>query len=83
MQRDEISAKIRAFLESKLVGKAEAPDDQANLLEEWFVESLQLIETVMFLENEFGIEISRADITGTNFATVASMTDFVAQSLAR
>jgi hypothetical protein len=36
----------------------------------------------MFLESAFGVKISRADINGVTFGSVAALTDFVAGRLA-
>ena len=77
MTRAEISAKLRAFFE----GKAPSPDlkltDTMLLREEWFLDSLGILETVAFLEDEFKVVVTRADINGTHFATVSSLADFV------
>ncbi len=51
------------------------------MLENWFVDSFGIIETVMFLESSFGIKVSRADINGSNFENIASLSDFVVGQL--
>ena len=55
--------------------------DTTNLLDDWFVDSFGIIEIVMFLEQSFGIKVSRADINGSNFGNIESLSEFVARSL--
>ena len=53
--------------------------DETNLLDDYFLDSFGIIETVLFLESSFGIKIARADINGVHFKNVASLADFVAE----
>ena len=45
------------------------------------MDSFGIIETVMFLERNFGVEIARADISGEHFENVTSLAEFVAKRL--
>ncbi len=48
-----------------------------NLLEDEIITSLEVIEIVSALEDEFGITISAKNISKANFATVDSICDLV------
>ena len=82
IDRQEIATRIKTFLETELPAPDSKLTDGTDLLDEWFVDSFALIETVMFLETSFGIKIERADINGENFQNVAALTDFVVARLA-
>lgn len=77
MQQEEILTQIRDFIASEFPMPGVELTHTTNLLEEWFVDSLGIVETVMFLERQFGIEVQRADINGTNFRDVASLAALV------
>ncbi len=78
---DEIAARLQAFLEEDFPNDGVELTPTTDLLEEWFVDSLGISQTVMFLEESFDIEISRADINGTNFKDLRSLSRFVADRL--
>ena len=42
------------------------------------MDSFGIIDTVLFLETTFGIEVARADINGVNFENIAKLSEFVA-----
>jgi acyl carrier protein len=46
------------------------------------VDSFGIVETVMFLEQEFGIRIARADVHAANFQNIAALAEFVGRRLA-
>ena len=50
-----------------------------HLLDDWFLDSLGIVVTVLFLESNFKIKFSRADINGAAFASIDSLTDIVAR----
>ena len=81
MDQQSIATKLTEFLEWRFPndGVELAPD--THLLEDWFVDSLGIVETVIFIEDEFGVTVSRADINGEIFRDVASLSAFVASRL--
>ena len=81
MDRDEISGRIRRFLEEEFPNEGIELTGETDLLDEWFIDSLGITETVIFLESSFGIEVGRADINGSNFENIASLSAFVARRL--
>ncbi len=82
MDKGEIAAQIKAFFEEEFRDPDRELTESTNLLEEWFVDSLGIVDTVLFLESNFAIEISRADVNGTIFENVSTLTQMVAQRLA-
>lgn len=82
MDREEIAEQIRSFLEEEFPNEDVALTNTTNLLDAWFLDSLGIINTVLFLESKFKIKLSRADINGATFANIDSLTQFVASRLA-
>ena len=76
----------RAAIASALLDyfQARAPDPslrlapETRLLEDWFLDSIGILEAVLFLESEFGVALQRADITAQTFESVATLTELVA-----
>ncbi len=81
MTRDEIATRLRDFLQQEFPNQGRTLTDTTDLLADWFVDSLGIIETVLFLEKTFGIDIARADINGSNFRNVEVLSEFVARRL--
>ncbi len=82
MDQEEIEAGIRGFLENEFPNDAVELTGNTDLLEEWFIDSLGITELVIFLESEFALDITRADINGENFKDPASLSGFVLRRLA-
>ena len=78
MDRIEIVARLTTFVEQEFPNPGLTLTDSTDLLEEWFVDSLGIIETVLFVETHFDLKLSRADINGTNFQSIATLSDFIA-----
>ena len=81
MDKDDITARLTDFLQMEFPNPGVELDDSIDLLEDWFIDSLGIIETVLFLEQTFGVNIQRADINGTNFRNIAALSDFVASRM--
>ncbi len=82
MTNDQIRDQIRRFLTTTFPAAGVELTDETDLLEEWFVDSLGIVQTVMFLEQTFGIQLGRADIDAVNFRTVATLAALVEARLA-
>lgn len=81
MQRNEVASGLRAFLEREFPNQGVDLSDNTDLLQDWFVDSLGIVQTVMFIESEFEVSITRADINGENFKSIATMADFITRRL--
>lgn len=82
MDTAKISRQIRDYLQAEFPNQGVELTESTDLLEGWFIDSLGIIQTVMFVEETFGIGMSRADINGTNFENLATLAEFVAERLA-
>lgn len=78
METSEIASRIKSFLENKFPYQDVTLTDTTNLLEEWFVDSLGIVETVHFIETSFDIDLTRADINGVNFRDISTLSSLVA-----
>ena len=81
MELNQIAARIHRFLEEEFPNDSVELTGHTDLLDQWFIDSLGITETIIFLEGAFEIEISRADINGSNFQNIASLSEFVARRL--
>lgn len=77
-EMENIKAIIRQFFAEKR--KKEIPDNDTDLFENGFVDSLFAIEIVVFLEKEFKIRIKNKEITKDNFRNINNIANVVAKS---
>jgi len=80
---DEIETRLRAMIVDRLF-LAVAPEDiapEASLVEEYGVDSVNLLELVVGLEEEFGLQLDGGDFNARHFGTLAALRDFVAARL--
>ena len=82
MDPTEITQRIQQYLEEEFPNEAVRLEVSTDLLEEWFIDSLGITETVLFLESSFGVELTRADINGENFKSIETLPGLVARRLA-
>ena len=52
-------------------------EDQTSFMGEGIMDSTGILELIMFIETEFGIEVKEADMTAENFDSVSNMVGFV------
>jgi acyl carrier protein len=81
MDRTEIAIQLKTFLETEFPSQSVELTEATELLHDWFFDSLGIIETVLFVESTFCIEVQRADITGANFRNIGTLVDFVVERL--
>ena len=81
MTEAEIAAKLHAFLVAAYphLGRLLALD--TDLLNDWYVDSFGIIQTVQFIEDNFAITVARADIDVANFHSVRSLAAYVRRKL--
>jgi len=75
MNDENINKTIRAFFEKALPGKQIKDED--DIFEKGFVNSLMAMQLVLFVEKEFGIAVTEADLDIANFRSIAAVTDLV------
>ena len=81
MDRAEIAVQLKTFLETEFPKPGVELTDSTNLLEDWFIDSLNIVETVLFIEQSFGANLARADINGANFKDIAALSGLIAERL--
>ncbi len=72
---------IREWLKQNVTGSTELSDDY-ELIDNGVLTSLQTVELVMFMEQEFGITVEDDELNEENFATVNSIAELVASKSA-
>ncbi len=78
---NEIATRIKDFIEREFPQPGAELTLSTNLLEEWFIDSLGIVNTTLFLESAFGIDVRRADINAANFRSIETLARYVAERL--
>jgi Acyl carrier protein len=74
-----IETKVRDYILENLLfssDAAELPND-ASLLERGVIDSTGVLEIILFLEGEFGIQVKASEMLPENFDSVNNMVRFV------
>ncbi len=79
MTKEEILAKLREILVDALGVEPSAVTMEASFQEDLNADSLDLVELIMELEDQFGIKIS--DEEAQALTTVGSAVDFIAERI--
>jgi acyl carrier protein len=76
---NEILGRVRAFIEENFLFREDVSDlsDSDSLLESGVMDSTGILELVAFLEGEFGIEMSDAEIVPENLDSIASIAAYL------
>ena len=75
MSNQEEIAKIKEMIASQLGKSAEEITPEASFIEDLGADSLDLVELIMSMEDEFGLEISDED--AENIVTVQDALNFI------
>jgi acyl carrier protein len=77
-----VVSRLKEFLETSFPNPGVQLTSRTPLLDDWFLDSIGIIETVLHLEAEFGIPVSRADIIAANFRDLDALATLVVGRLA-
>ncbi len=81
MERSEIYSRLLAFINETFPHQGMELSGDTDLLNDWFVDSLGIIQTVVFFEEEFSIDMDGADVNVNNFYSINTLTDFAANRI--
>ncbi|MBT3252316.1 MAG: acyl carrier protein [Candidatus Marinimicrobia bacterium] len=77
MEPTEVKKKIYQFLEDNYSYQASEITDTTDLLDGYVIDSLGIIQIVMFLETSFGCEFNANDVNADNFKNINTLSEFV------
>lgn len=76
---ENIAEKLRRFIAETILFSNNGypyPDD-ASFLENGIIDSMNIMEIVMFVEDRFGIKVEDSEIIPDHFDSIARIADFV------
>ncbi len=79
MERANITSQLKEILNEGTRGRI-APDglnDETNLLTEVGLDSMEALDTLLLIEEKFGIQIADEDLNRDLFTTVSNLADYV------
>ncbi|MFZ0870611.1 MAG: acyl carrier protein [Rhodanobacter sp.] len=76
-----IEAKVRGYILENLMFSSDENElaSDASLLERGVIDSTGVLEIILFLETEFGIEVKASEMLPENFDSVNNMVRFVSR----
>jgi acyl carrier protein len=74
----EVMTSLRQWIREHIAGSQAVPDD-FPLIEHGLLTSLDTLELVLFLEQQFGIKIDDEDVTEENFRSVRAIAGLVSR----
>lgn len=74
-----ITDKIRAYVKEETFAEKDKINDETMVFKEGFFDSMGFVRLVSFLETEFKIKISDADLVETNFESINAISNFVSK----
>jgi acyl carrier protein len=81
MTEPEIAARLHAYFSEVFPHPGRALDLDTDLLNDWFVDSFGVIQTVQFLEDSFAVALTRGDINAAHFHSIRALAGLVRRKL--
>jgi len=78
---DDLNAQLKRMIVERLFLNVSAEDiqDDENLMDQYSIDSVNLFEIIVGLEDEFGIALEEEDFNVETFSTVGNIAAFVTQ----
>lgn len=78
---EDLPAQLKSMIVERLFLNVTAEDigDDENLMDEYNIDSVNLFEIIVGLEDEFGLTLEEEDFNVETFSTVANIATFVEQ----
>jgi len=75
----DVQKRVRAFIEENFLFRADVSDlaDTDSLLENGVIDSTGILELVAFLESDFSMQMSDAEIVPDNLDSIAAIARYV------
>ena len=79
MNNNGINEAIRSYISENILydSKGYPYSDDTSFLENGIVDSMNMMEIVVYVEEKFGVSIADEDITPDNFDSVTKLADFI------
>lgn len=76
------SARILEFVNARLARNGPVQDTALDLMGARIIDSMAMLELVVWLEQSFGVRVTNDDLTAANFRSVDAMASYVSRSVA-
>lgn len=78
---EELKSAIKTMIVDRLFLKVAAEEipDEASLMDTYGIDSVNLFEIVVGLEEDFGVSLEDTDFSTETFSTVSNIAEFVVQ----
>lgn len=80
--RHEISERLLGYFQEANPRRRDLLNAQTDLLAEVFVDSFGVVETLLFIERSFGVDLLESGVSPEAFKSVDALAGVVAQALA-
>lgn len=77
----EIKDKVRVYIHEAVYAEKDKVKDDSLVFQEGFIDSMGFMTLITYLEEEFGISTSDADLLEENFESINAISDFVMKKL--
>ncbi len=79
--KDTIIRDLMGFMKTEFPDTGIELTPSTDLLSDWLIDSLGIISTTLFLEEHFGVNVTRADIKAENYQTIENLSNFICKRL--
>ncbi len=77
----EIKDKVKVYIHQAVYAEKDKVKDDSLVFQEGFIDSMGFMTLITYLEEEFGISTSDADLLEENFESINAISDFVMKKL--